>query len=327
MSKKAKNKINQEIEVMTDVINPEYLGKELANGQNDYSDLPIKEQHALKCRDKLVNAVRSSEKAYMDLATGLYEAHQHEEYYEVWGCNFSEFADRQLGIGETRAYLLKDIGAFVANPDNRVTVEQANSIGWTKMSVIATAAKKNKELPIGILLEEAKSLKVKELQERVKGSSAPAKVEEDYGIEDKEKSDMKETAARDAKHASLKLALVYESDQAAFVREAIGYAANELNLDTEDKKTASQAIEHICQSWIEMKNVSPVGLTLNDWTKFLEKKYGVKLVQTIEEDQSENFLGGFEIIEDTKDNEQSIEEMLAEDEDLKNLAGVVGLPQ
>lgn len=324
---KKKNK-SKEPEIMDmkidtpEVVTPEYMGRELVTGEMDYSHLPVVEQQAFKCRDKMLKAVRESNKSFMELAAGLLEAYTHESYYEVWGCNFETFAEQQLGIGRVRAYMLKDVAAFVR--DKKIAIEDANLIGWTKLSVIASGAKKNNELPVADLLDKALDTKVRDLQQEVKKyTSKDSDPETDYEEAPKEKSDMKVSDAKEAKHNSLKLALIYEAQQAKFVEEAIGFAANELNLDSEDKQTASKALAHICESWLEMKNVTPVALEVDDWIKFIRKKYGVSLVRTADEDSVESVLGGFEAIQE----EQTIEKMIENDDQLKELIGATDIKQ
>lgn len=227
---------------------------------DDGSGLPF-EQRASDCRKRIEEANRNINVGFYDLAVGLYDAYRYE-YIKAWGFEtIDDYADEVLGFGRRKAYNLIECGrAILDNP--YLTRERIESLGWTKLSLIAGK----------ILLLPDKTQKYLELAE----SSSYRELKEYLKAEEEEKEDRD---AAEGKYVFYLKSAKLDGEDAKIVDAALRSAAETYGIDKYD-----DIIARICSDWLMMHG-DVLDTTLNDWIEFLEKHFDIRLeVRNIEKE-------------------------------------------
>jgi hypothetical protein len=260
-------------------------------GEKDYSGLSPHEQAANQCKDRIIRAMRGYNTALYDIALGLAEAYD-KDYAPVFGySNFAEFVETELDMKYRSAYYMVEIAHVVTKIG--IAPEQVNRIGWSKMKSIASYIQEKPE-EADKYLEMAETLSSAKLQEALK-------------------SEVKFTEGKDASGHTLRLSMKLDGDAASIVNDALALAYGDIG-----REDTALAIQHITSEWMVARGSTPSGASLEDWIKYLEKAYGVKLVRTADEETLDALLSGTPT--DTAADDKALEELLAAtEEDLANM--------
>jgi len=248
-------------------------------------------------RQELRDARRNVTTTFYNLACNLHEAWENE-YHLRWNFDsFKEYVEQELGEVYRKTMYIVNCGKTIKKLG--LKADQVEGIGWTKFKEVAP-----------ILLEDPS--REKELL-KLAGEKSASELKDEL---DKQKRELKGV---EAKPPGVRLNLKFYDDAANVVNSAIAVAAEEIG-----KQDVSMAVNHIMAEWLMAKNNPAEGATLDDWTAYLEKTYGVKL-QRVEAEEDINAILGSE--EENKIEEEASSEMdsvleQGDDSDVEKLLGV-----
>lgn len=242
----------------------------------DYDNLPEEGQKAMKCQQRILDATNQLTKSSYDLALSLNEALEND-YEKQWGISFVDFAEQKLKIGYRTAYQLAAVGKFAL--ENSIPRELIEEHGITKfrelvryVKALPEGADKKQEIEDTlILVEEAKT--VLDLKEELNERKS------------------KFTEAKEATEEKFRLtSQVYVGEQARQISDALTQAMADNNLDPEKEQSVKEAIFHITTDWLAFREGGVQSTTLEDWIKFIQKRFGVTLVQSVEGDNIDSIM-------------------------------------
>lgn len=260
-------------------------------GTQDYSHLPLNEQAAMRCKARIEGALKGATVAYYDMAFGLLEAYEND-YAKIWGYdNFADYVEKSLDMRYRSAYYMVEIGKVARTYEiDRVLIER---IGWTKMKEIASFITANPDKKQQYL-DMAESMSTSQLKEALG-------------------SEVRMTEGSGAKPAIMRLSMKLEGDAANMVNDGLALACGDIG-----KEDVSLAFQHIVGEWLVARGSSPTATSLEDWTAYLEKTYGVKLVRAEAADSIDALLSGREATSASED--AALEDLLnATEDDLDEL--------
>ena len=194
-------------------------------------------------RKEILDLRNALERGYLKLAKLLSEV-RHRELYVKWGfATFADYLDKELGFHERKGEHLIKIWDKVKG--FKLDEERVKKIGWTKMrQVVPLLTEKNSK----DLINRAEKLSVRRLGK-----------------------EMRSLRATERTPSTMVLKLSLDDSEYRIVTDAIQEAKNLC------KQSTSQALEMICQDWMENQGASPELANLGDHIKYLEKVYGVRL--------------------------------------------------
>ncbi|MDR1945988.1 MAG: hypothetical protein LBQ51_02320 [Desulfovibrio sp.] len=271
-------------------VEAEFLEKESDLVGKDYSDLPLHEGAALRCKDRIEEAIKDYTKSFYIISLGFLEAYENN-YASIWGFeNFSEYVKEHLGMDPRVAYSMVDIGKLIRKFG--IEVEQAQRIGWTKLAVVSTAIRGKTE-DISRYLEMAENMSREALKDALK-------------------AEVQVTEARGATTEIMRMSLKFEGDLAGIMSDALALAYGDIG-----KEDASFGLTHIAGEWLVARGSAPTGASLEDYISFIHKFYGVRLVRAEEEDSIDALLTG---AAQSQEDDVALEELLSStEEELENL--------
>ena len=254
--------------------------------QNDYSHLPINEQAAFRCKDRIEYAAKSASIAFYDMAMGLLEAYEND-YAKIWGYeNFSEYVEKSLDMKYRSAYYMVEIGKVSRKYE--IDRGQIERIGWTKMREIASFIQEKPE-EAHRYLSMAENMSATQLKEALN-------------------AEVRMTAGREAAPAVMRLSMKLEWDSANLVNDGLVMAYGDIG-----KEDVALALQHIVGEWLVARGATPTSATLEDWVAYLKKTYGVTLVRAEESDSIDALLAGGG--SSTEVDDQTLEDLLSSTED------------
>jgi hypothetical protein len=194
-------------------------------------------------RKEILDLRNGLERGYLKLSKLLSEV-RHQQLYVKWGfATFADYLDKELGFHERKAEHLIKIWDKVRS--FKLDEERIKKIGWTKMrQVVPLLTEKNSK----DLINKAENLSVRDLGEKIKSLRAIERTP-----------------------AIMVLKLSLDDSEYRIVMDSIE-EAKKLT-----KQSTGQALEMICQDWMEYKGATPELAHLEDHIDYLEKIYGVKL--------------------------------------------------
>ena len=210
------------------------------------------EAKANECRVRIKNSFLTATKAFYDLSQDLLEAYDND-YPRLWGyANFVSYCDGELDMKSSMAYGLLDVARTV----NELSIPRSRveAIGWSKMNQLSKALTENPD-DADRLLGMAENMSRRDLHEALK-------------------QEVTVTDAKAAKAATVRISLKFEGDAAAVVSDGLALAYSEIG-----QENASLALTHVMGEWLMARNGGAQSASLEDWTAYLEKLYGVKLVK------------------------------------------------
>ncbi len=214
--------------------------------------LSVRAENAERCRIAIKKSYANANTAFFDLSQALLEAYDND-YAKDWGYpNFVAYAEAELSMKSSAAYGLVDVARNVRKYG--IPRERVESIGWSKINQLTKALAEHPD-DTERLLGMAESMSRSQLGEALK-------------------RELSITNARDAKAAIMRLSLKLEGDSATIVSDGFALAYNEIG-----KEDVSYALTHIVGEWLMARGGNVNSTTLEDWTAYLEKLYGVKLVR------------------------------------------------
>jgi hypothetical protein len=246
----------------------------------DYSNLPINEQAAFRCKDRIEQALHRQDNSLYDMAMGFLDAYENN-YHVVWGySSFQVYVEEQLNLKMRFAYYMVDIAKALRQ--HSIPVDVVQRIGWTKLSRVCAAIQEN-PAEATRYLEMAEGMSRARLEEALKDEilAIPGKPE----TQDK-----------------LRVACVFEGHAAEVVSEAIGIAYGDIG-----QKNMSIAFQHIAGEWLAARGAEQSGLALEDWVNHLERVFGTKLVRAESEDSIDSLITGPAA---TDEDERMLEDLL-----------------
>lgn len=252
----------------------------------EYSHLPVNEQAAFRCKDRIENAAKSASIAFYDMAMGLLEAYEND-YARIWGYeNFSEYVEKSLDMKYRSAYYMVEIGKVSRKYE--IDRNQIERIGWTKMREIASFIQEKPE-EAQRYLEMAENMSATQLKEALS-------------------AEVRMTAGREAAPAVMRLSMKLEGDSANLVNDGLIMAYGDIG-----KEDVALALQHIVGEWLVARGAALASSTLEDWISYLKKTYGVTLVRAEESDSIDALLAGGGQGADVDD--QTLEDLLSATED------------
>ena len=279
-----KNNVGKKERMPAKPVNQELLPPE--GRQVDYSHLPINEQAAFRCKDRIEGAAKSASTAFYDMAMGLLEAYEND-YAKIWGYdNFSEYVEKSLDMKYRSAYYMVEIGKV--SRKFGIDRAQVEKIGWTKMREIASFIQEKPE-------DSARYLEMAE-------SMSAAQLREALGAE------VRMSDSREAAPAVMRLSLKLEGDSANLVSDGLAMAYGDIG-----KEDTGLALQHIVGEWLIARGATPTAASLEDWLAYLKKVYGVTLVRAEESDSIDSLLVGG--VADAAAEDKALEELLSSTED------------
>lgn len=249
-----------------DLTSPEQLGSDVLIPElvgADNSHLPELRQRALSCKDRLTKAANELTSNTYEMALSLYEARVNN-YEEEWGISFADFSEQVLKIGYRSAYNLANVGEFITTFE--ISKEDVERRGITRMREISRyvnalpdSVDKQAELESVMLLPaDTTVLDLKEQLNEKKSQFTEAK---------EEQPDKFRLTSQ-----------VFVGDSARRVADAIEQA----KADIGGKEDVSAAIEHALMEWVRLRGADAGMTALEDWIKFIEDRYNVRLVRSVE---------------------------------------------
>jgi hypothetical protein len=266
----------------------EYPESELLSGSldenviipRDYSHLPINEQAALRCKDRIEASLSGYTRSLYDMALGFLEAYEND-YAKLWGFDaFQTYVEVHLGLKIRFVYYMIDVGKMIRKYD--IPAEQVQRIGWTKLSKITASIQEHPD-------EAARYLEMAENLNRTE-------------LEDSLKSEIFATPGREATPDKFRLACVFTGQEASVIQDAIGIAYGDIG-----QPNATLAIQHIAGEWLVQRGSAQSGVTLEDWTHHLERTFNVRLVRAESEDSIDAIITGSGA---TEEDDRALDDLL-----------------
>lgn len=207
-------------------------------------------------RQEILEAHKTIEVSYVDLAKLLSEAY-HKEFFREWGfTDFKEYCETEVGTQYRKAMYLVDVADCVKK--HGLSTAKIAKLGWTKMKDLAAVITEDNAKE---WMDKAEKLSTRDLAEQVK-------------IHRKE-----EGGARGAAPSLTTMKFTMGEAEANVITEAIEEAKKLLE-GGDSSQQSVLALEMICQDWLEMKGTTPTRSSLSNHVKYLERVYGVKLTIT-----------------------------------------------
>ena len=256
MSAAAENKV---IDLPVTAKDPEIVTQETMGAIN--LSLPL-EERAAECRRAIQDARHQATVASFDLALRIMEASENG-YASIWGFrDFDEYAERELQMGVRKAYYFAEVGKAIRSA--KLTKEQVDKVGWTKMKEIAKLIM-DKPQDAQRYLGMAETLSTKQLQDALRAERETVRV----------------TEGQASTPSVIRMDLKFEAEAGRIVSDAIKLASTEMGVEGNN----SLAVQHITAEWLQMKGADSSITTVEDWISHLERIFGVKL-QVIQSDES-----------------------------------------
>lgn len=208
------------------------------------------EANAADCRERILSAQTAISDNFYELADALAEADT-QKYHVQWGFeSFEQFCNAELDLGYRKArYLIEVNKAIVAAG---LTKEAVTHIGWTKLKEIAAPIQKDPE-SAGKWLKEAEKKTTKELIDAVRLSKGTP-----------------------PKPDVLRVSAKFDAEGGKIVSDALSVAYGDIN-----QEDVNAALLHICSEWLTFKGAGGETATAEDYAKFIETRFAVKV--TLEE--------------------------------------------
>lgn len=251
------------------------------------NQISVRHQQAMQCRERISRAMQGATVAFLDMSMGLLEAYENE-YAKEWGFeNFSDYVERELDMKCRSAYYLVEIAKAVRALG--IDSERVQRIGWTKMKEITSALTASPD-ESEKYLHMAETMSTKELKEAIK-------------------SEVKMTDAKDAQPVTMRLSLKFDGDTATMVSDALNMAFGDIG-----KEDVNQGLSYIVGEWMMARGGGVQSSTLEQWTGFIEKQFGVKLVRAEKDEDIDAIL-----VENLAAEETEVSVGLDEDDALDEL--------
>lgn len=215
-------------------------------GEDTQETIPKEErvQEARRLRDRALMLRRRLHSTSLELATVLHRIYHAELWAEMGHDSFMAFTEGELEIGyRSCMYSIRIVDAM-----NRygIPLARAREIGWGRLRVLLPHLTEHGTTD---LLARAERMSVRELDASFRGSEQQTPEEH-------------------------RVMLTCTSAEASVIYDAIDYAKRRL-----DTKSSSSAMEHICQEWMISSEGETSQVALQDIIGFVQKNYGVVLVQ------------------------------------------------
>lgn len=221
------------------------------------SELSIRAEAAIKCRERISTALHGASVAFFDMSMGLLEAFE-QDYAHEWGFkSFADYVESELDMKYRTAYYMVEIGKTVRRLG--LNAERIQQIGWTKMREITNALNENPD-------ESEKYLRMAETMSHRE-------------LKDAIQSEVSVRAATEGKLACMRLSLKFEGDSASMLSDALALAQADIG-----KEDVNLALAHMAGEWLMARGGGAQASTLENWIDFIRKTFGVNLVRAEQEE-------------------------------------------
>jgi hypothetical protein len=238
-------------------------------------------ERSAEVRKEIDKHVEDISKGYIYLCKLLHEA-QRDNLFSYWGYEtIQQYAYEELGFKERKTFYFISLGRKLE--DLGVSSEKLQGIGWTKAKeIIPVLTAENAD----DWFNAAATSRTKKLIEDVKKARYGDDVEDDndgYDIvdrqpagDDTEYGDDTEDYAGVKKDDSLishKLIFLVQKEEGKIITDAVETAKKLIGTSN-----PTNALELICQDWLEIKGAKPSVTSVIDIIQYVKKIYGVHLI-------------------------------------------------